>query len=131
MDVTWAATSPSSGRFVPSEVTTDLGALERQFHQLRSRGSGYLEVRLSDTFPVITLGFNGEVAVVHLMPDGGTTNVLVADDPRCTSPATVPIMDDLTEFTTEFVHDLGQAWVGVLMFARTGAAAALGRWHAI
>lgn len=130
MDVTWAATSPSSGRFVSSEVTTDVGELRQRYDDLQLRGRGYLEIRRSGEFPVVTLGFEGETAVIHLFADPDNTYVLTTTDPRNAGLAIVPIMDEPTEFTPEFVHDGGRAWVGVETFAKTGDAMVTGEWCA-
>ncbi len=88
MSVVWVGTLPESGLF--SAVETDSGAedLSGRFNDLRSRGQGgYIEVRLPNReFPVLTLAFRDDHAVVHLMSDPERTSLLVGDGtvPRVT-----------------------------------------------
>ncbi|MER5600020.1 hypothetical protein [Streptomyces sp. NPDC002265] len=97
MSVTWAATAPESGRFCAVERCSDVRELTHRFHELRSRGQGYLEVGLPGSeFPRLTLGFQGDQAVLHLFDDAEGVYLLVCDG--ITSPdavVDVPIMDDL------------------------------------
>ncbi|GAA3014674.1 hypothetical protein JCM13580A_56850 [Streptomyces drozdowiczii] len=130
MSVVWVGTLPESGLF--SAVETDSGAedLSGRFNDLRSRGQGYIEVRLPNReFPVLTLAFRDDHAVVHLMSDPERTSLLVGDG---TVPSgdeiEVPIMDDLVTFTGDFVLDIDRAWNLVHYFSHTQAVTALGEW---
>ncbi len=44
MNVDWAATDPSSGRYSGLFATAPFGELEQRFHQLRAREGGYVEI---------------------------------------------------------------------------------------
>lgn len=129
MSVMWAATSSESGRFSPGERRSDVKDLSNRFNDLRSRGQGYLEVRLPDNeFPQLTLGFRDDQAVIHLINAEGMS--LLVGDGTVPSGAVVkvPIMDDLTEFTGDFVLRVDRAWDLVRDFVQTGAASDLGEW---
>ncbi|GCD20938.1 hypothetical protein CTKZ_25000 [Cellulomonas algicola] len=130
MNVTWAATSPTTGRFDALERTTDVADLARRVGELRLRGNGYLEVRAVDDFPVLTLGFHEGVAVVHLFRDAETV-CLLAEATGRTDSAMLPVMDDWTEFRAPFVHDLDHAWELVQQFSDGIDVARLGSWSAL
>ncbi|MGW1094175.1 hypothetical protein ACWD5W_00110 [Streptomyces sp. NPDC002455] len=122
MSVVWSMTSLQSGQFNQSERSSELRDLADDFNELRSRGQGYLEVRLSGSeFPQLTLGFRGDHAVVHLFANEESTSLLIGDG-AVPSEATVevPIMDDLTEFTGDFVLGIDQAWDVVRRFSQEG-----------
>ncbi|MER6224253.1 hypothetical protein ACWCYL_30360 [Streptomyces sp. 900105755] len=131
MSVVWAATSPDSGLFDPVERRTEVSDLSDRFNDLRSCGQGYVEVRSPNRkFPVLTLTFRGDHAVVHLMSDTERISLLAGDG---TAPSDaeveVPIMDDLAAFTGDFVLDAGRAWDLVHDFTQTWAAGSLGEWR--
>ncbi|MET8517720.1 hypothetical protein ACWD7C_41580 [Streptomyces sp. NPDC005134] len=130
MSVVWAATSPESGRFAPGEIRSDVRGLSDRFNKLRSRGQGYLEVRMSDCeFPQLTLGFRGDHAVIHLINDAAGMSLLVGDGTVLSGAVVdVAIMDDLTEFTGDFVLRVERAWALVRNFIRTEAPSDLGEW---
>jgi hypothetical protein len=133
MGVVWATTSPESGRFSAGEKRSDVRDLADRFSELRSRGQGYLEVRLPDReFPQLSLGFRGDHAVVHRIDDAETMSLLAGDG---TAPVgavvDIPIMDDLAEFTGDFVLSVDRAWALISSFIRTGAASDLGVWCAL
>ncbi|WP_055549683.1 hypothetical protein [Streptomyces kanamyceticus] len=130
MSVVWAATSPRSGLFDPVERRTEVEDLSDRFGDLRSCGRGYLEVRSPiREFPVLTLAFRDNHAVVHLMSDTERMSLLVGDG---TAPSgaevEVPIMDDLTVFTGDFVLDIDRAWDLVHDFTQTWVAGAMDEW---
>jgi hypothetical protein len=131
MSVVWAATSPESGLFHLVERRSDVEDLSDRFSELRSRGQGYVEVRSPNRqFPVLTLGFRGDHAVVHLMSDSERMSLLVGDGTMPSSAEVeVPIMDDLAAFTGDFVLDVDRAWNLVYDFTRTQAADPLGEWR--
>lgn len=126
MTVSWTATSPTTGRFVPAEQD-NFDALAARFNELRAQGQGYLEVRGDAEFPVLTLGFKGNAAVVQLMSDEATTALLVAD-PSATDDAEVLVMDDPVEFTSDFVLTLDRAWQVIEEFTRAGDPVGAGEW---
>jgi hypothetical protein len=104
--------------------------LSDRFNELRSRGRGYLKVRLPDSeFPQLTLGFRDDHAVIHLINDAEGMSLLVGDGTVPSGAVVdVPIMDDLTEFTGDFVLSVDRAWNLVRNFIRTGARRYLGEW---
>ncbi|MET7738139.1 hypothetical protein ABZT02_43675 [Streptomyces sp. NPDC005402] len=130
MSAVWAATSPESGLFHPEERRSEVKDLSDRFNHLRSLGQGYIEVRSpTRDFPVLTLGFRDDHAVVHLMSDIERMSLLVGDG---TVPAgaqvEVPIMDDLAAFTGDFVLDIDRVWDLVHDFTQTWMAGRLGEW---
>ncbi|MGW2570867.1 hypothetical protein [Streptomyces sp. NPDC001537] len=130
MSVVWAATSPQTGLFDPVERRTAVKDLSDRFNDLRTCGQGYVEVRSPNReFPVLTLAFRDDHAVVHLVSDTERMSLLVGDG---TAPSgaeiEVPIMDDLSTFTGDFVLDVDQAWDLLHVFTRTQAAGPLGEW---
>ncbi|MGI5226505.1 hypothetical protein [Actinoallomurus sp. CA-142502] len=129
MNVWWSATSPSSGRFAAPEVETDMAELVERFEWLRAQGRGYLEVRRDDDFPVLTMGFQDGVAVVHLFTSAETTCLLLGESAADAESTQVPVMDEPAEFTAEFVHRLDHAWEAVQQFVRTGEVTGLGQWY--
>ena len=130
MSVVWAATSPESGLFHPVERCSEVKDLADRFNELRSRGHGYVEVRLPNReFPVLSLAFRDDHAVVHLMSSTERMSLLVGDG---TVPSgaevEVPIMDDLAAFTGDFVLDIDRAWDLLHSFPQTQASGPLGEW---
>lgn len=130
VSVTWAATALESGWFSAVERCSDVGELANHLEELRSRGQGHLEVRLPGSeFPLLTLGFRGDQAVLHLFDDAERSFLLVGDG---TVPADavveVPVMDDLAAFSGDFALNVDRAWALVHTFIWTGAPAELGEW---
>jgi hypothetical protein len=105
-----------------------VAGLGERFDELRAQGQGYLEVRADAKFPVLTLGFKGSAAVIHLMSDEAITSLLVANEPAG-ADAEVLVMDDQVEFTADFVLNLDRAWQVVEEFIRTGDPARAGEWY--
>ncbi|MEU8830792.1 hypothetical protein [Streptomyces sp900116325] len=130
MSVVWATTSPESGWFSPSETRSDVRSLSERFIELRSRGQGYLEICFLDAgFPQLTLGFRGDHAVIHLINDTAGIFLLVGDGTVASGAVVdVPIMDDLAEFTGDFVLSVDRAWALVCNFIRTRVPSELGEW---
>ncbi|MFG2440558.1 hypothetical protein [Streptomyces sp. NPDC048508] len=128
MSVVWAATSPESGQFHPVERRSEVKDLSDRFNDLRSRGQGYVEVRSPNgEFPVLILAFRDDHAVVHLMSDAERMSLLVGDGSVLSgAEVKVPIMDDLTAFTGDFVLDIDRAWDLVRYFTQTWEAGSLG-----
>ncbi|OQR65606.1 hypothetical protein B6E66_02610 [Streptomyces maremycinicus] len=123
-------TSPRTGRFYSSERTSDVSDLSDNFRQLLVLGRGYLEVRWPDReLPQLTLSFRGRHAVVHLFNDAETVSLL-AGDGTVPSEVTidVPIMDDLAEFTGDFVLGVERAWNLVRECIRNGKLGDPGQW---
>lgn len=127
MNISWSATSPTSGGFVPMERPGVASLIER-FEELRIQGRGYLEVRGDAAFPVLTLGFTGSAAVVQLIADEDAVSLLAADEPAV-ADAGVLILDEPVRFTANFVLDLERAWRVVEEFVRTGDAGLAGEWR--
>jgi hypothetical protein len=125
-----ATTSPESGLFSPGEGSADVRDLSDRFTKLRSRGQGYLEVRLlGSEFPVFTLGFRRDHAVIHLFQDAEKVSLLRGDGTVAPDAVVeVPIMDDLAGFTGDFVLSVDRAWALVRDFIRTGTPNDLGQW---
>ncbi|MEU8391325.1 hypothetical protein [Micromonospora sp. NPDC048843] len=112
---------------VRSTERPGVAELAERFSELRAQGQGYLEVPGGAQFPVCALGFKGFAAVVHLMSNDGVVSLLVADQPADAS-AEVLVMDDLVEFSVDFVLDLDRAWQVVEEFVRTGHPARAVHW---
>ena len=119
----WTGTSPNDGQFSPHELVSTLEQLERRFVELRARGQGYLEVRLPDSdFPLLTLGFRGEHAVVHAADSHEAITLHRGD-------GTVPlddvvevlIVDELARFSGDFVLTLEHAWRVLDAFIHSGS----------
>src|SRR3954466_15047836 len=130
MSVVWAATSPESGLFHPVERCSEVKDLSDRFNELRSRGQGYVEVRSPNReFPVLSLAFRDDHAVVHLMSSTERMSLLVGDG---TVPSgaevEVPIIDDLAVFTGDFVLDFDRAWELVHDFTQTRVAHPRDEW---
>ncbi|WP_306204970.1 hypothetical protein [Actinoplanes sp. RD1] len=126
----WAATEPMSGRFHPTEKRSDLAALSNRFIELRRHGQGYLEIGLPDReYPLLTMGFRENHAVIHLFTNADQVLLLEGDG---TAPSTaeveVPVIDDAAVFTGDFVLDVDQAWDRVRSFVRTASPSCLGQW---
>lgn len=130
MSVTWAATALESGRFRAVERCSEFSELADHFDGLRSRGQGYLEVRLPDgEFPLLTLGFRGDLAVLHLF-DSAEESSLLAGDGIAAAKAMVDVLvvDDLAAFSGRFVLSVDRAWDLVCRFVVTGVPGELGEW---
>jgi hypothetical protein len=130
MSVTWAATAPESGRFSAVERRSDVRNLADHFNELRSRGQGYLEVRQPDSeYPLLTLGFRGDHAIIHRFDDPETSSLLVGDGTAAADVLVdVPVMDDLAAFSGAFVLAVDRAWVLVRDFIQSGTPHDLGEW---
>lgn len=118
MSVVWAMTSPEPGRFTAVERRSDISDLSVRFSQLRARGHGYLEVRLPGSdYPLLTLGFRGDHAVVHLFRDAERASLLMGDG---TAPSDavvdIPSIDGLAAFAGNFVLNIDRAWPLVRKF---------------
>ena len=133
MNVVWSATSPETGRFSAAVMRSDLTELEGRFAALRSRGEGYLEVELpTGDSPQVSVSFRGDGAVVQQISDleAPVSSLLVGDGsvpPE--ARIEVPVMDELADFTGDFVMNVDRAWAAVRDFVRTGSAAGLGEWY--
>ena len=131
MLVWWAATDLESRRYSAVERSSDVADLTDHFTALRSHGQGYLEVRLpGDEFPLLTLGFQDDQAVIHRFSNAETSSLLVGDGTaKADSFVHVPIMDDLAVFSGDFVLAVDRAWTLVREFIQTGAPGELGEWR--
>lgn len=131
MLVWWTATDLESRQFSAIERSSDVADLTDHFTALRSRGQGYLEVRLpGGGFPRLTLGFKDDQAVIHLFDAADKASLLVGDG---TAPAEavvqVPIMDDLAVFSGDCVLAVDRAWDRVRNFIQTGAPGESAEWR--
>ncbi|MET9122552.1 hypothetical protein [Streptomyces sp. NPDC004528] len=126
----WAATSPESGRFTSTEEPSVVRELSERLSELRSRGQGYIEVRLPNLeFPTLMLGFRGDHAVVHLLSAPERMSLLAGDGTLPShAEVEVPIMDELALFTGDFVMRVDRAEDLLHQFIRTGVADTLGEW---
>ncbi|MEU4664187.1 hypothetical protein AB0F83_20800 [Micromonospora chalcea] len=77
---------------------------------------------------MLTLGFTGSAAVVHLMADEDAVSLLAADEPA-DADAEVLVLDDPVEFTADVVLDLERAWQVIEEYVRTGDAGRAGEWR--
>ena len=130
LSVVWSMTSPASRRFGPGERHGELCALTADFRELRSGGQGCLEVRLpGPAFPLLTLGFRDDHAVMHLCADEESVSLHSGDG---TVPPVVgvevPVMDELAWFSGDFVLSVDHAWDVVRRFAVTGHFEGPGAW---
>lgn len=131
MSVQWTATALESGRFSAIERCTDLADLSAHFNALRAGGQGYFEVRLPGSeFPLLSLGFQDDQAVIHLFEDADRSSLLVGDGTAAADfVVQVPFMDDLAEFGGDFALAVDRAWGLLGDFIQAGSPAALGEWH--
>lgn len=111
MIVVWSATTTELGRFSPVENRSEAQDLYARSSDLRSRGRGYIEVQSSNReFPVLTLAFRDDHAVVHLMSAAERMSLLAGDDSLPSdAEVEVPIMDELVVFTGDFVLRIDRA----------------------
>ncbi|CAM5679895.1 hypothetical protein [Streptomyces aurantiogriseus] len=130
MNVTWAATALESGRYSAVERDSNVRELADHFNELRSRGQGYLEVRLPGSeFPRLTLGFQGDRAVIHLFDDAERSFLFVGDGTAAADAVVdVPVMDDLAALSGDFVLTVDRAWALMHNFIDTGVPGELGEW---
>lgn len=131
MDVSWTATDLESRRLSVMKQGFDLADLTDHFTALRSLGHGYLEVRLPGSeYPLLTMGFQADQAVIHLFGDAETSSLLVGGGTAAADVvAHVPIMDDLAVFSGDCVLSVDRAWALVRTFIRTGRPCELGEWR--
>ncbi|GGJ28367.1 hypothetical protein [Streptomyces brasiliensis] len=130
MSVAWTATTLESGRYSAVERGSDVRELADHFNQLRSHGQGYLEVRLPGSeFPRLTLGFQGDQAVIHLFDDAERSSLLIGDGTAAADAVVdVPVMDDLAAFRGDVVLTVDRSWAVVCNFIQTGVPGELGEW---
>ncbi|MEV6667607.1 hypothetical protein [Streptomyces nigra] len=130
MSVVWSMTTQESGRFSSNERSSEARELIDSFNALRSRGQGYVEVRLSGKeFPQLTLGFRGDKAVIHLFESEESVSLLVGDGVMSSSETLeVPIMDDVVSFSGDFVVGVDDGWEIVLRFITTGTVENTREW---
>ena len=129
MRIAWSATS-TEGRFIPAEREASPDTVCEHFSLLRAQGYGYFEIRgIDNEFPVLTIGFRDTHAVVHRMISTEEVSLLAGDGTAVPGESIeVPIMDDLAEFTGQFIIDVDHAWETVRTFMMTGSTADLGTW---
>ncbi|MEU0909839.1 hypothetical protein [Streptomyces althioticus] len=133
MLVSWTATDPGSGRFSATERRSDIADLTDRFAALRSHGQGYLEVRLPHSeFPLLTLGFRDDQAVIHLFDAADKSSLFVGDGTAAADAVVqVPVMDDLAAFSGDCVLAVDRAWALVRNFVQDRAPGELGEWRGL
>ncbi|MGW5774238.1 hypothetical protein ACWEVY_34450 [Streptomyces longwoodensis] len=131
MLVSWTATDPGSRQFSATERTTHIADLADHFTALRSHGQGYLEIRLhGDAFPLLTLGFLNDQAVIHLFDTAEKQSLLIGDGTTPTdTDVHVPIMDDLAVFSGANIVAVDRAWALIRHFTQTGTPREPGAWR--
>ncbi|MBO3743896.1 hypothetical protein [Actinoplanes flavus] len=112
------------------EKRSGLAALSHRLAELRRHGQGHLEVGLPDReYPLLTVGFRGNHAVIHLFRNADQVFLLGGDGTvDSIAEVEVPVIDDAAVFTGDFVLDVDQAWDRVRSFVRTGSPRRLGQW---
>jgi hypothetical protein len=128
VNVAWAATSPATGRFDALVTRSDIEPLDDRFGALRARGEGYLEVRRSEDYPALILGFRGSVAVVQALTSQEATLILEGDGSVPTEFVEVPFMDETAVFSGQAGIGVDHAWDLVQAFLRGRELSELGSW---
>ena len=133
MLVRWTATDLESRQFSAIERSSDVADLTDHFTALLSHGQGYLEVRLpGGEFPLLTLSFQDDQAVIHLFDAAEKSSLLVGDGTATADTVVqVPIMDDLAVFSGDCVLAVARAWALVRNFILTGTPGELGEWREV
>lgn len=129
-EVTWSATSPRSGR-LGRPTRSGLRDVAERWAELRERGEGYLELGRGDGSPLLTVGFLGDLAVLHLLSaDCERSSLLMGDGTEAWSTAVeVLIIDELAVFSGAVAQHVDRAWALAQDFARYGDPARLGEWY--
>ena len=129
MSVVWVATSPESGQ-LSYETRSDMADVLQRFTELRSKGQGYLEVRTQDAaIPRLAFGFRNDLSVIHLFDESERISLLMGDGTVASSEVVeILIMNDVAEFTGEFVLDVDHGWKVVRDFINGEAPSSLGEW---
>lgn len=123
MEVAWIATEADSWRYGPDEVTSPLEDLRAHVRALRARGKGYVEIaKPGSDYPALLVGFEGELAVVHLQQDAETMILLHGDGSvPAEKQAHVWIVDDAATFPGRFVMTLNRALHLMEEFVHSGS----------
>ena len=128
VNIAWAATSTASGRFDALDTRSDIADLNDRFEELRARGEGYLELRRTEDFPVLTVGFRGPVAVLQVLLSPEAVSLLKGDGSVENDQVEVPFMDETAEFSGESGVGVDRAWGLALSFLRGRDLSELGEW---
>ncbi|KOV67350.1 hypothetical protein ADL00_16300 [Streptomyces sp. AS58] len=114
MSVVWSAMAVEPDWFSGLERHSAVENLADQLNELRTLGQGYVEVRLpGGDLPYLTLGFQGDHAIIHLFDDSGGLPLLVGDGtaaPEAGAGAGAMIMSELAMFTGDFTLSLDHSW---------------------
>ena len=124
----WAATDPRSGRFETTSRRSGLELLAARFETLTTRGRGYVHVSGADDYPVVALGFRGDVAVIQAFASGESVSVLSGDGSVASGTVEVLVMDDLCFFSARNACTLQRGWSVIELFWSGVALANLGEW---
>jgi hypothetical protein len=101
MNVDWAGTSLTNGRYMPGIWGSGGDGLLARFSELRERGEGYVEAsELGKDYPWLTVSFRGDQAVVHLATAEETMALLLGDGSvEAGQVVEVPLYDEDAAFT--------------------------------
>ena len=124
----WAATDPASGRFEAAPCRSIIDPLAARFEALTARGEGYLQVSGVEDYPVVALGFRGDVAVIQAFTSGESVSVLNGDGSVASGTAEVLVMDDLCVFGAHNACTLQRGWSVIELFWSGAAITDLGEW---
>ncbi|MFF9165220.1 hypothetical protein ACF081_33850, partial [Streptomyces longwoodensis] len=89
------------------------------------------EVRLhGDEFPLLTLGFLNDQAVIHLFDTAEKQYLLIGDGTATTDTSVhLPVMDDLAVFSGDNIISIDRAWALIRHYIQTGTPDAPGAWR--
>jgi hypothetical protein len=127
LELDWLATKPASrGVLRRSDVPSFLARVEA----LRQEGAGYVEGSRADTpFPALALSFSNGYGAVHQFASEDTILLLRGDGSlSATEDVELPVQDDFTTFTGNFVLLSDRAWDAVKAFVDEAPAETLGNW---
>lgn len=96
--IQWSATDPSSGFFDPTDVNRTSAGLVERFTALLERGEGYFEISGDDVYPLLTLGFRGEIAVIQRFTSAENVEILLGDGTVSAGTVEVLVMNEVCEF---------------------------------
>ncbi|QHT57412.1 hypothetical protein GXP71_15940 [Cellulomonas sp. H30R-01] len=121
--VVWTAFPGRAGHGAGVSRESVWSVVAQRFAELLADGGGYLEVGpAGDGHPLVAIGFDEHVAVVHLFPDPSSCLLLVGDRSRASDDVVrVPVLDSTAEFEGVFATAPRDAWRVVERVLRHGA----------
>lgn len=110
--VVWTAYPGRAGHGAGVSRESAWSVVAQRFDELLAAGGGYLEVGPADgRHPLVTIGFDEHVAVVHLFRDPSSCLLLVGDGSRAPDEVVnVPVLDATAEFDGVFATPPHDAW---------------------